>query len=152
LFSYVRKHFRATHPFCYDSTQDTRALRGAPNETGSTPLARALIVSRRCFALDLADDAELIAEYERLHGPGEVWPKVIEHIRATGVESMEIWRTDDRLLMITEVSEDYPRRVEPPPEVERWEELMWRFQRPVPHAAEGEKWMPMTRIFSLDEQ
>ena len=113
---------------------------------------RALIVSRRCFALDLADDAELIVEYERLHGPGAVWPKVIEHLRTSGVESMEIWRTGDRLFMIAEVSSDYPRPVATPPEVDRWEELMWRFQRPLPHAAEGEKWVPMTRIFSLDEQ
>ena len=127
-------------------------MRGAPNETGSTPLACARIVPRRCFALDLAADAELIAEYERLHGPGAVWPKVVEHIRATGVQSMEIWRTGDRLLMIAEVISDYPRRVATPPEVERWEELMWRFQRPLPHAAEGEKWVPMTCIFSLDEQ
>ena len=109
-------------------------------------------MSRRCFALDLAGDAELIAEYERLHGPGAVWPAVIEHLRATGVEGMEIWRTGDRLFMIAEVSSDYPRRVATPPEVDRWEELMWRFQRPLPHAAEGEKWVPMTRIFSLDEQ
>ena len=29
---------------------------------------------------------------------------------------------------------------------------MWRFQRPLPHAAEGETWLPMMRIFSLDEQ
>jgi L-rhamnose mutarotase len=109
-------------------------------------------VSRRCYALDLAADAELIAEYERLHGLGAVWPAVVEHLRATGVETMEIWRTGDRLLMITEVSDDYPQQVATPPEVERWEELMWRFQRPLPHAAEGEKWVPMTRIFNLDEQ
>ena len=109
-------------------------------------------MSRRCFALDLAGDAELIAEYERLHGPGAVWPAVIEHLRATGVEGMEIWRTGDRLLMIAEVSSDYPRRVATPPEVDRWEELMWRFQRPLPNAAEGAKWVPMTRTFSLDEQ
>ena len=29
---------------------------------------------------------------------------------------------------------------------------MWRFQRPLPNAAEGAKWVPMMRIFSLDEQ
>ena len=109
-------------------------------------------MSRRCFALDLAGDAELIAEYERLHGPGAVWPAVIEHLRATGVEGMEIWRTGDRLFMIAEVSSDYPRRVATPPEVDRWEELMWRFQRPLRHAAEGEKWVPMKRIFSTEEQ
>jgi L-rhamnose mutarotase len=109
-------------------------------------------MSRRCFALDLAGNTEVFAEYERLHASGTVWPEVVEHIQATGVQSMEIWRTGDRLLMIAEVSEDYPREVQTPPEVERWERLMWRFQRPLPHAAEGEKWVPMTRIFSLDEQ
>jgi L-rhamnose mutarotase len=107
---------------------------------------------RRCFALDLNNDPELIAEYETRHGPGAVWPKVIEHIKATGVESMEIWRTGDRLFMIAEVSDDYPRSVELPAEVERWEELMWRFQRPLPHAADSEKWVQMQRIFSLEEQ
>jgi L-rhamnose mutarotase len=109
-------------------------------------------MSRRCFALDLADDPEPIAEYERLHGPGAVWPKVIEHIRASGFETMEIWRTGDRLFMIAEVSDEYPKRVAAPADVDRWEDLMWRFQRPLPHAVEGEKWLPMTRIFSLDEQ
>lgn len=109
-------------------------------------------MARRCFALDLQSDPELIAEYERLHGPGSGWPAVIEYIRATGVEAMEIWRTGDRMFMIAEVSDDYPRDVKAPVENGRWEELMWRFQRPLPHAAEGEKWLPMKRIFSLDEQ
>ena len=54
--------------------------------------------------------------------------------------------------MIAEVADDFPRDVPVPPENDRWEELMWRFQRPLPHAAEGEKWVPMSRIFSLDEQ
>ena len=108
--------------------------------------------NRRCFALDLTDDPELISEYEQMHGPGAVWPEVSAYIRATGVESMEIWRTGDRLLMIAEVTEDYPRAVEPPPQIEAWEDKMWRFQRALPHAAEGEKWVPMRRIYSLSEQ
>jgi L-rhamnose mutarotase len=107
---------------------------------------------RRCLALDLKDDPDLIAEYERFHAAGSGWPEVLAHIRATGVESMEIWRTGDRLFMIAEVSDDYPRPVPTPPEVDRWEELMWRFQKPLPTAAEGEKWVPMNRIFSLSEQ
>jgi L-rhamnose mutarotase len=113
---------------------------------------RGVLMARRCFALDLNDDPELIAEYETRHGPGAVWPKVIEHIKATGVESMEIWRTGDRLFMIAEVADDYPRPIETPVEIERWEELMWRFQRPLAHATEGEKWVSMKRIFSLEEQ
>ena len=107
---------------------------------------------RRCFALDLASDSALIAEYDQRHAPGAVWPAVVDYIRASGVEAMEIWRTGDRLFMIAEVADDYPRAVEMPAEVGRWEALMWRFQRPLPHAADGDKWVPMQRIFSLDEQ
>ena len=114
--------------------------------------ANVRLMARLCFALDLYGEPASIAEYERMHGPGEVWPKVIEHIRATGVQDMEIWRTGDRLLMIAEVSEDYPRPIEAPNEVEQWEKLMWRFQRALPHAAAGEKWVAMKRIFALDEQ
>ena len=77
---------------------------------------------------------------------------VIEHIRASGITDMQIWRTGDRLFMIAETTDDYPRPIETPPEVRHWEELMWRFQRPLPHAATGEKWISMKRIFDLEEQ
>lgn len=107
---------------------------------------------RLCFALDLIDDADLIAEYEARHAPGAGWPAVMAHIRARGFESMEIWRTGDRLVMIAEVTDDFPRPVPEPPENAEWERLMWRFQRPLPHAAPGEKWMPMQRIFDLGAQ
>jgi len=102
---------------------------------------------RHCFALDLIDDAALIAEYEARHAPGAVWPAVLDHLAAQGVEAMEIWRTGDRMVMIAEVADDYPRAVEPPAELAEWEMLMWRFQRALPHALPGEKWMPMQRIF-----
>jgi L-rhamnose mutarotase len=107
---------------------------------------------RLCFVLDLVDDAALIAEYERRHAPGAVWPQVVAHIRAQGVEEMEIWRAGDRLVMIAQVAADYPRPVAEPPEVAAWEELMWRFQRPLAQAGEGEKWVALRRIFNLDEQ
>jgi L-rhamnose mutarotase len=29
---------------------------------------------------------------------------------------------------------------------------MWTFQKALPHAAPGQKWVPMTRIFDLGEQ
>ena len=106
---------------------------------------------RHCYALDLVDDAALIADYEARHAPGAVWPAVLDHIRAQGVETMEIWRTGDRMVMITEVAEDYPRAVEPPAEIAEWEALMWRYQRTLPHAAPGEKWVPMQRIFLFGE-
>lgn len=109
------------------------------------------MAERRCFALDLIDDATLIAEYEARHAPGAAWPEVTAYIRAQGVESMEIWRTGDRMTMIVEVAEDYPHDVAEPPRIAEWEALMWRFQRPLPHAAPGEKWVAMRRIFDLGD-
>lgn len=47
------------------------------------------MAQRICFALDLVDDAELIAAYEAAHAPGAVWPEVVEGIRAAGYEAME---------------------------------------------------------------
>ncbi|MDV3456957.1 L-rhamnose mutarotase [Sphingomonas sp. HF-S4] len=107
------------------------------------------MAKRRCFALDLIDDAALIAEYESRHAPGAVWPAVLAFLEAQGVEAMEIWRTGDRLMMITRVSDDYPRTVAEAPEIAQWETLMWRFQRALPHAAPGEKWVEMQRIFAF---
>jgi L-rhamnose mutarotase len=104
------------------------------------------------LALDLVNDAALIQEYCRLHEPGSVWPAVIDHIRAQGIESMEIWQRGDRLLMVIEASDDYPRsdpsefrRVESA----RWEACMATFQRALPDHALGEKWSAMRCIFRL---
>ena len=66
-------------------------------------------MSRRlCFALDLVNDAAKIAEYERFHAPGGVWPEIVDDIRAQGIEGMEIWRTGDRMVMIATVADDIP--------------------------------------------
>ncbi|UZK65453.1 L-rhamnose mutarotase [Sphingomonas sp. M1-B02] len=107
---------------------------------------------RQCFALDLVDDPDLIAEYEAHHAAGRVWPEVTADIRATGIIGMEIWRTGNRLFMIMEVAKDYPRSSGSEPRDAAWQQLMWRFQKPLPHAAPGEKWVPMSRIYDLREQ
>jgi L-rhamnose mutarotase len=110
-------------------------------------------MSRRlCFVLDLVDDPALIAEYEKHHAPGGVWPVIVDDIHAQGIEGMEIWRSGDRMVMIATVADDYPRPRAAPPEHDQWEDLMWRFQKAVPHAAPGQKWVPMSRIFDLAEQ
>jgi L-rhamnose mutarotase len=33
--------------------------------------------------------------------------------------------------------------------VQEWEELMWKYQQPLPGNAKDEKWMPMDKIFEL---
>lgn len=109
---------------------------------------------RVCFALDLTDDVELIAAYEAAHGAGQVWPEVIAGIRQAGYRDMEIWRVADRLFMIAEVEDDWPRPIEPDLAAvdARWQQAMDRFQVRILPDAEAPKWAPMRRIFALDEQ
>lgn len=109
---------------------------------------------RMCFALDLIDDADLIAAYDAAHAAGQVWPDVVKGIKQAGYETMEIWRTGDRLFLIAEVSDDFPRAIDTALAATdaEWQTKMDRFQKRLPHGKTDEKWTEMTRIFSLDEQ
>lgn len=104
------------------------------------------------YALDLKDDSGLIAEYEHWHRPENIWPEVTSAIRANGIRSEEIFRAGNRLVMVLDVPPNYvPQNsgAASNPRIEAWEMMMWRFQQRLPFAGEGEKWVPMTRIFSL---
>ncbi|MFD1789796.1 L-rhamnose mutarotase [Sphingomonas floccifaciens] len=107
---------------------------------------------RLVFALDLVADAALIAAYRDRHAAGAVWPDVIRDIRDRGFVDMEIWQVADRLVMIAEVAEDFPRAADPAlqPIVAEWEAQMDTYQRPI--RAGVDKWLPMERIFALAEQ
>jgi len=110
-------------------------------------------MSRRlCFVLDLVDDAAKIAEYEAFHRPGGVWPVIVDDIHAQGIEGMEIWRSGDRMVMIATVADDYPRSRPIPANYDEWAALLCTFQKALPHAEPGQKWVPMTKIFDLSEQ
>jgi L-rhamnose mutarotase len=107
---------------------------------------------RYCLALDLADDPQLIAEYEQWHR--NVWPGIMRSIRSSGIEHMQIYRAGNRLFMIMEVNdafsfEEKAKADSGNAEVQEWENLMWRFQRPLPFAKPGEKWVLMDKIFEL---
>ena len=109
-------------------------------------------MKRYCLALDLKDDASLIAEYERWHQ--RVWPEIKKSIRDSGITQMEIYRFENRLFMIMETDEEFSFEKKlsmdlANPKVQEWETLMWKFQKPVPGAKPGEKWVLMDRIFEL---
>ena len=110
---------------------------------------------RYCLALDLKNDAGLIAEYERYHR--KVWPEITHSIRESGVEDMEIYRVGNRLFMVMEVSDEFSFEAKADadganPRVQEWEALMGGFQQPLPWAKPGDKWLRMERIFKLEER
>ncbi len=107
---------------------------------------------RYCLTLDLKDDPELIAEYRRHHE--HVWPEITQSIRDSGIEDMEIYLLGTRMFMIMEVNQrfSFSEKAEADrvnPKVREWEQLMWKFQKPLPQAKPGEKWLLMERVFAL---
>lgn len=110
-------------------------------------------MKRYCLTLDLDDDPQLIAEYKRHHQ--NVWSEITKSIREAGVENLEIYLLGTRLFMILEANDrfSFDRKADADrknPKVQEWEQLMWKFQRPLPQAKPGEKWVLMERIFKLD--
>ena len=109
---------------------------------------------RSCLALDLRDDAAAIAEYERIHKPGGVWPEVIADLRARGYAGMTIWRTGNRLFMIAEVDTNAST---PNPDsqtqqvLDRWQELTSGLQQALPGTGPHPQWIEMACIFDLQE-
>jgi L-rhamnose mutarotase len=108
---------------------------------------------RLCFTLDLKDDPKLIAQYKRYHE--KVWPEIIDSIKDSGVEDMEIYLLGTRMFMIMEVNDSFTfekkaKADKQNSKVQEWEELMWKFQKALPQAKKGEKWLRMERIFKLE--
>jgi L-rhamnose mutarotase len=109
-------------------------------------------MKRYCLTLDLKDDVQLIAEYEAYHK--DIWPDIRKSILDSGITNMEIYRFDNRLMMIMETDDtfSFERKAAMDtgnPKVQEWETLMWKFQRPLKNAKPGEKWVLMDRIFKL---
>jgi len=107
---------------------------------------------RYCLALDLKDDAQLIAEYDAHHR--QVWPGILESLHRSGILSMEIYRLRARLMMIMVVADDFSfeRKAasdRADPKVQAWESLMWKYQQAIPGGPPGAKWQLMESIFEF---
>jgi L-rhamnose mutarotase len=111
---------------------------------------------RFALALDLVDDAKLIAEYEDWHRPGRTPTPIIRSILDSGIQNMEIYRAGNRMFMLIETSDSYSsehkaRADAANPDVQRWTALMKTFQQPVPAAGPDGTWLEMVRVFRLTD-
>ncbi|MEO7991381.1 MAG: L-rhamnose mutarotase [Chryseolinea sp.] len=109
-------------------------------------------MKRHCLALDLKDDPKLIAEYDDYHK--RVWPEILQSLRDSGIENMEIYRVGNHLFMIIDVNDSFSferkgKMDKDNPKVQEWETLMWKYQDALPYAKPGEKWAAMQRVFHL---
>jgi L-rhamnose mutarotase len=109
---------------------------------------------RFCLSLDLKDDPKLIAEYKLYHE--KIWPEITRNIKDSGIEDMEIYLLGTRMFMIMEVNESFSFDAKNLADrlnsrVQEWEVLMWTFQKALPQAKPGEKWMLMERVFKLED-
>src|ERR1700758_3415573 len=108
---------------------------------------------RYCLTLDLKDDPALIAEYRRNHE--KIWPEITRSIKDAGIVDMEIYLLGGRMFMIMEVAPTFSFEAKAKadaqnPKVREWEQLMWKFQKPLREAKPGEKWLLMERIFRVE--
>jgi L-rhamnose mutarotase len=111
-------------------------------------------MKRYCLALDLVDDPALIAEYEHWHKSENAWAEIKKSIIDSGISNMEIYRTGNRLFMIMETDDSFSFERKASMDaangkVQEWEQLMWKFQQPLPWGKTGEKWILMDKIFQL---
>jgi len=111
------------------------------------------MAKRYCLTLDLKDDPKLIAEYRCYHE--KIWPEITQSIRDAGILDMEIYLLGTRMFMVMEVDDSFSFEKKAKadaanPKVREWEELMWKFQKPLPGVKPGEKWVRMKRIFKLE--
>ena len=108
-------------------------------------------MQRFCLTLQLKPSPALIEQYLEYHRA--VWPEVLESLRSSGIEEMEIYLLGTTLFMVMDTEDAFtPERKaamdEANPTVQKWERTMEQFQDA---PAEGPKWKKIDFVFSLTQ-
>jgi L-rhamnose mutarotase len=79
---------------------------------------------------------------------------VLDRIRGDGVVSEEIYQAGNRLFMILRTTDEFSLDAKVAADGESavmqdWEELMWKYQRALPFAPAGTKWVCLEKIFEI---
>jgi L-rhamnose mutarotase len=67
---------------------------------------------------------------------------------------MDIYLVGNRMFMIMDTTDAFDLHQKAAQDnadarVQEWEELMWKYQKPLPFASPDEKWLLMEKIFEL---
>ncbi|UZH56681.1 L-rhamnose mutarotase [Salinimicrobium tongyeongense] len=111
-------------------------------------------MKRYVLTCELKDDPILKKEYVDHHK--KVWPEIVDSIKKSGILHMEIFNLETSLVMIIDTTpefsfEEKAKMDAKNEKVQRWEELMWKYQKKIPSAQPGQKWVLMNKIFSLPQ-
>ena len=106
------------------------------------------------YALDLRDDPDLIERYREWHAPGATPRPILDSLRNSGIEDLNIFLCGNRLVMLLWPGPDFDPATKAANDaansaVQEWEEQMDQFQQRLPFAALDEKWVRMEQIFTL---
>ncbi len=98
----------------------------------------------------------MIAEYRKWHSQPYHWSEICTGIRQVGILEMEIYISDNHLVMIVETPADFDwtqamHRLATLPRQSEWEAFVSRLQGCSPDARSDEKWKMTERMFQLYE-
>lgn len=111
-------------------------------------------MKRYCLTVDLKDDEKSINAYEEYHK--SVWPEILQSLKDSGIESMQIYRLRTRMFMIIETRDDFSFEKKSVldaanPKVQEWEKIMSQFQKALPWESPEDpwKWKLMNKVFDF---
>lgn len=96
---------------------------------------------------------EHVAEYKRLHA--EVWPEVLERLRASNITNYSIFLREPEMLMFSYweyTGRDFDAdnaAIAADPVTQEWWKVCGPMQHPLDSRAEGEWWASMEQVFHL---
>ena len=91
-------------------------------------------MKRFCYTLDLKNDNKLKDEYIKHHK--NVWPKIIESMKESGIIKAEIYNVGDRLFLLIDTNDKFTEKNKKKldlknPIVQKWESLMSNYQKKI---------------------
>jgi L-rhamnose mutarotase len=103
---------------------------------------------RYAFKLQIKPGAA--EEYDRQHK--QVWPELLEKLKAVGISDYSIFRRDLELILCLRV-DDFDRawdELDRDPVNQRWQELMRPLFEPISDTNPGERFPMMREVFYLE--